>query len=98
MTPKKAPQADLQNNRLLYFEIGLAVALLLVLVSFNWITKNYYPSSMPVTDVRLAGEEELTPSVMDEILPPLPIEPSLVVEPIDTGRQETPTNTRPFIE
>ena len=36
MEVKKSPEADLKNKRLLFTEIGLVVALLVVIVAFNW--------------------------------------------------------------
>lgn len=36
MELKKSPQADLQNKRLLFFETGLSVSLLILIVAFGW--------------------------------------------------------------
>ncbi|MGE0077902.1 MAG: energy transducer TonB [Bacteroidales bacterium] len=39
MVPKKSSKADLENKKSLFFEIGLAFAMLLVLMAFEWKTE-----------------------------------------------------------
>jgi protein TonB len=46
MELKKTPKADLQNKKTLFFEIGLGLSLLVVLVAFNWTSKEKTPSML----------------------------------------------------
>ncbi|MDR3235128.1 MAG: energy transducer TonB [Prevotellaceae bacterium] len=82
MEVKKSPKANLENKRILFTEIGVAVALLLLLIAFEWNT--HYPTAT-VADYReqAAPEEEMTPVILPEIPPPPPkitvIKPVVVV-------------------
>ena len=56
MEIKKSPKANLQNKKLLFMEIGLIVALLIVLGAFEWST----------TETSVSILEEETAVVMEE--------------------------------
>ena len=60
MLPKKRQSADLEKKKSLFFEIGLAIALLLVLIAFKW--------RVPINDTEvIVNPQELTE--LEEIVP-----------------------------
>ncbi len=60
MEIKKSPKASLENKKLLFTEIGFALALLICLVAFEW--KTYEKSvSLLDTSTEIATEEEMVP-------------------------------------
>lgn len=72
MELKKNPKADLQNKKLLFFEIGLAISLGIVLLAFEWTTTDTVNVELAqTTDVKV--EQEIIPITnRDEIKPPEP--------------------------
>ncbi|WP_372751825.1 energy transducer TonB [Labilibaculum sp.] len=65
MIPKKNPNADLEKRKSLFFEIGLALALALTLISFEWPTKVREVVEIgDFIDVKL--DEELVPITRQE--------------------------------
>jgi protein TonB len=40
MEPKKYPHKNLNNKKLIFFQVGLIAVLLLVLISVEWKTEN----------------------------------------------------------
>ncbi len=77
MEIKKSPKANLQNKKLLFMEIGLVVALLIVLGAFEWSTTE---TSVSILDEETAVviEEEQVPITQEEQLPP----PEVPKEPV----------------
>ncbi|MDO4212779.1 MAG: energy transducer TonB [Bacteroidales bacterium] len=69
MEVKKSPEADLKNKRLLFTEIGLVVALLVVIVAFNWTSTEKAESAFEETTTELI-EEEIIPITQEETPPP----------------------------
>jgi len=69
MKTKKSPKADLENKRILFVEIGLIVALAVVLGAFEYKTyeKNV---SMITADIQQIIEEEQIPVTMETPPPP----------------------------
>jgi len=72
MVPKKSSKADLESKRSLFFEIGLASAMLLVLMAFEWKTaKNI--DLKDFEEPKLMGIiEEMPTTKPDEIKTPPP--------------------------
>lgn len=60
MELKKTPRASLENKKLLYREIGLIIALAIVLGAFSWSTREKQASGL-AEDTRVAVEEEDIP-------------------------------------
>jgi protein TonB len=73
MEVKKTPKADLQNKKTLFFEIGLTVSLLAVLVAFNWTTREKGDSLLVAERQEMVEEEEQVPITQQEPPPPLEI-------------------------
>ena len=69
MEIKKSPQANLENKRVLFIEIGLIVALIVILAAFEYKTydKNV---SMITAEVQQVIEEEQIPITMETPPPP----------------------------
>jgi len=78
MEIKKTPKADLENKKLLFRELGLIAALLLVLFAFEWKTTEKSTSSMAIQAAAVV-EEEMIPITRDTPIPPpeMPKEPTL---------------------
>jgi protein TonB len=72
MKLKKTPKADLQNRKTLFFEIGLTLSLLTVLVAFNWTTREKAPSLLVADRQEIIEVEEQMPVTLQE--PPAPPE------------------------
>ena len=72
MEIKKNPKADLQNKKALFFEIGLAVSLGIVLLAFEWTsTETVNVDLAQTTEVKV--EQEIIPITnRDEVKPPEP--------------------------
>ncbi|MDR2563506.1 MAG: energy transducer TonB [Prevotellaceae bacterium] len=69
MESKKTPKADLQNKKGLFFEIGLAVALAIVLGGFSWTTREK-KVSLVADRQEIVEEEEAVPITQQEPPPP----------------------------
>ena len=71
MQPKKNPKISLENKKSLFFQIGLAVTLLLVLIAFEW--KSYEKNDYNLGSLNLDDmEEEIIPITRQEVKPPPP--------------------------
>lgn len=72
MELKKNPKVDLQNKKLLFLEIGLAISLGIVLLAFEWTTTDTVNVELAqTTDVKV--EQEIIPITnRDEVKPPEP--------------------------
>ncbi|MGD9978657.1 MAG: energy transducer TonB [Bacteroidales bacterium] len=76
MAPKKTQKADLENKRSFFFETGLALTLLIILMAFEWETTK----TIDVTSV----ENNFEKSVIE--LPPVLTEPAKLVPPAPPKR------------
>ena len=78
MEIKKSPKADLEGRKLLFRELGLIVALLVVLAAFEWSTAEKTVSTMEA-ETAVVAEEEIVPITQEEVPPPpeAPKEPVL---------------------
>lgn len=77
MEIKKSPKANLENKKLLFKEIGLIIALLVVLGAFEWSTKEKEVSLLDEQN-QVVVEDEVVP-ITQETPPPPPEAPK---EPI----------------
>ena len=57
MEIKKSEKASLENKRLLFTEIGLVVALLIVYIGFNWSSRDASVAALEDTTKVLVEEE-----------------------------------------
>lgn len=77
MEIKKSPKADLEPKKALFTQIGLVVALSLVLIAFEWTTTDVAIGSMQMTE-DVAAEEEIIPITrQEEVKPPPPPPPKV---------------------
>ena len=77
MEIKKSEKASLENKRLLFTEIGLVVALLIVYVGFNWSSKDARVSVLEDTTQVIVEEEMI--AIQNELPPPPPEAPNIPV-------------------
>ena len=74
MQPKKNPKISLESKKSLFFQIGLAVTLILVLIAFEW--KSYEKNDYNLGSLNLDDmEEEIIPITRQEVKPPPPPPP-----------------------
>ena len=74
MKPKKNPKVSLENKKGMFFQIGLAVTLLAILIAFEW--KSYDKINYNLGDLNLDDmEEEIIPITRQEVKPPPPPPP-----------------------
>ena len=77
MEIKKSEKASLENKKLLFTEIGLVVALLIVYLGFNWSSKDAQVAVLEDT-TQVVVEEEMI-AIQNELPPPPPEAPSIPV-------------------
>ena len=69
MEIKKSPKADLERKKILFTEIGLVTALLLILIAFEW--KTYNKTITLITQgSQVITEEEMVPITQPDLPPP----------------------------
>jgi len=74
MQSKKNPKVSLENKKGMFFQIGLAVTLLAILIAFEW--KSYDKTNYNLGDLNLDDmEEEIIPITRQEVKPPPPPPP-----------------------
>ena len=71
MEIKKSPKADLEGKKGLFFEIGLALALAVLLFAFEWKTSSEEVSQFQ-TVAEEQIEEEIIPITQHMLKPPPP--------------------------
>ncbi|HAJ98637.1 MAG TPA: energy transducer TonB [Bacteroidales bacterium] len=71
METKKTPKADLENKKRIFLQIGLATALLIVLVAFEWRTYERAIRDLGGLDMAIIEEEDI-PITRQETPPPPP--------------------------
>jgi len=80
MEVKKTPQADLENKKSLFMQIGLVITLGLVFIAFEWTTTDVDVSQFEIQD-ELDAEEEIIPITrQEEVKPPPPPPPPKVTD------------------
>jgi len=80
MELKKAPKADMESKKNVFFMIGLVVTLGIILLAFEWTAKPSKANSLGSVNA-LDVEEEIIPITREqEIKPPPPPPPPKVVE------------------
>ncbi len=78
MEIKKSPKANLENKKFLFMEIGLVIALLMVLGAFEWSTTEGTDLANLGDETAVVIEEEQVPITQEEQLPP----PEVPKEPV----------------
>lgn len=86
MEVKKAPKADLEGKKTLFFEIGLVLALGILLYAFTWKTETAQTKEMD-TNTQMQAEEEVIPITQQNTPPPPPPPPApKLTDLIEIGR------------
>ncbi len=75
MELKKSPKADLENKKFIFWEIGLAVALLLTFLAFEWKVDTAQAETFQ-TLADEEAEEEIIPITRAQLKPPPPPPPA----------------------
>lgn len=76
MEAKKTPKADLEPKKRIFLQIGLAVALLGVLVAFEWKQYERAEYDLGSLEMEIIEEEEIPITRQEQPPPPPPPEPS----------------------
>ncbi len=79
MKVKKSPQADLENKKSIFLQIGFVVALGLVFLAFEWSTTDAEYSGLDFADDIVPAEDIIPVTIQEEAKPKLPPPP----KPID---------------
>lgn len=79
MEPKKSTKADLENKKIIFFQVGLILVLGFVLIAFEWAnTEERVASLGELGDMQI--EEEIIPITRQEEIKPPPPPPPQAVE------------------
>ncbi|MDR3245602.1 MAG: energy transducer TonB [Prevotellaceae bacterium] len=70
MESKKTAKSDLQNKKTIFLEIGMAVALAVVLVAFNWSSKERRAAVLVAEPTTWAGFDESVPITTQDLPTP----------------------------
>ena len=82
MISKKNPKISLENKKAMFFQIGLTITLIVVLIAFEW--KSYDKSNYNLGDLNLDDmEEEIIPITRQEVKPPPPPPPPEIIEIVE---------------
>ena len=76
MEAKKTPKADLENKRRIFLQIGIAIALVGVLVAFEWRQYERPEFDLGTLEMEIIEEEEIPITRQEQPPPPPPPEPS----------------------
>ena len=78
MEVKKSPKADLTKSSTMFLEIGLIAALALVLLAFEWKSREVKKAELSANDI-IAADEEIIPITEEEnvVRPKMPTIPIL---------------------
>ncbi len=79
MEKKKADKADLEKRSVIFFELGLVVAISLVLIAFEWTSTGIKTNEFDIQQAEQA-EQEIIPITRQEKPKPKPPEPPKVTE------------------
>lgn len=93
MEKKKTDKADLESKRGYFFEAGLVVTLLLILLAFEWSTSVEKAESLGTLDL-VIEDEELAPVTRQEdlVLPPPPPPQQTISDVIDVVEDKIEVN------
>ena len=80
MKAKKTPKADLERNKVIFFELGLILALSFVLIAFEWTSTKLSSSEMLMAEDQKFEEEIIPITRQKQAQPQKPPEPPKVVE------------------
>ncbi len=72
MKVKKSPQADLENKKSIFLQIGFVVALGLMFLAFEWSTTDAEYSGLDFADDIVPAEDIIPVTIQEEAKPPLP--------------------------
>lgn len=82
MEIKKSPKADLENKKLVFFEIGLVISMLIVLGAFEWTTTDTVNIELANVQETKVEQEIIPITNQDEIKPPEPPKVAVVSDVI----------------
>ena len=80
MKAKKTPKADLERNKVIFFELGLILALSFVLIAFEWTSTKLSSNEMLMAENQEFEEEIIPITRQKQAQPQKPPEPPKVVE------------------
>lgn len=87
MEPKKTDKADVDKRGSLYFQIGLVLSLLFVIVAFSWVDRDEVEMTL-ASNIEFEEEEEMADITKEEEKPPPPPPPPPVIEVVEEIEEE----------
>ena len=85
MEAKKTPKADLENKKILFSEIGLAVALGITLAAFEATSQDVTIQNLEVQQEEVVEEEMVPVTTQDQVKPPPPPPPKTLLTTLVTA-------------
>jgi len=83
MEPKKSDQANLEKRKGIFFQLGLVIALSLMLIAFEWTSGGLSANEFDVGEMDQIEEEIIPITRQDQPEPPKPPEPPKVTEVLE---------------
>jgi protein TonB len=79
MEQKKSPKADLENKKVIFTEIGLVIAMALMLLAFEWKSYEKTIADLGTREVENIAED-IIPITEQKVKPPPPAPPKQIVK------------------
>jgi len=93
MEAKKSPKANLENKRMMFFQIGLAITLLMVLFAFEWKSPEKGNNSPFVTNSSSPIPVDFVPITIPETPPPPKMLVPIIGDEIEIVGNDVKLNT-----
>ncbi len=93
MKSKKTPGAYLENKKIIFFQVGLIIALASVLIAFEWSKSNNNNTLLSGSKIDKYIDEfpPITRTFEKEVIPPVPPQIELIVKPDYLPIENQPT-------
>lgn len=83
MEPKKSDQANLEKRKAIFFQLGLIIALSLMLIAFEWTSGGLSANEFDMGEMELEEEDIIPITRQEQPEPPKPPEPPKVTEVLE---------------
>lgn len=92
METKKSPKVDLEKRRIIFLEIGLALALAICFIAFEWNTEEIETQVLGITTIDGPEIEILLPDVIKKEEEEIPKDPEPVIEELKVVDNDVETD------
>jgi periplasmic protein TonB len=98
MEPKKSDRVNLEKKKGLFLQIGLATVLALLLIAFEWTTREVGTGSLGELAEVIVEEEIIPITHQEEVQPPPPPPPPQVTETLEIVEDDVEIDVDIFID